>query len=172
MKPALRVLGGSRYTLPMNKIAALAAAAVLAALAVTANAADHKPAAEAAKGPVEATIIILGDVSVPVVNGKKVRRYEYAAVGLKVNDVAKQKPIVCDRKFQLADALLLYTHGHPFAQGNATEGTAAKAAMLEIAKQVIGADVVGGLDLTWAANPQPLQSTIFGRTTDILCTSK
>ena len=152
---------------------AFAAAALLglASLVAGANAAEHKGAAEAT-GPVPGTIIVFGDLSVPVVSGKKVRRFDYAAVAISVADVAKQKSLVCDRKFQLADAFLLHLHGHPFTLGAAQEGPAARAALLELAKQVVGADVVGGLELAWAPNPQPLTTKIFGRATDVLCTGK
>ena len=143
----------------------------LAGLVADADAAEHKGAAEAT-GPVPGTIIVFGDLSVPVVSGKKVRRFDYAAVAISVADLAKQKSLVCDRKFQLADAFLLYLHGHPFTQGAAQEGPAARAPLLELAKQVVGADVVGGLELSWATNPQPLSKTLFGRTTDILCGGK
>ncbi len=144
-------------------------------LAGSAIGAETKGAATAtAKGgaaaPAGAGSIVIGTLSVPVLNGKKVRIYEYAIVGLKVSEAGKYLKQVCDQRFELVDAFFTSLHTKPFTVGSEVDGPRAQQELLVLAKK-IGGDFITGLDITWSKTPRPVDPTVFGNNQTVPCRS-
>lgn len=139
------------------------------ALALPAHAADPKGAAKAAAPAAGApTSIAIGLVSVPVLTVRKVRAYQYGIVALRVGDVNKYMKELCEKRFEVTDALLTYLHGKPFPAGADQDGLRAQQEMLVVAKQV-GGDFVTGVDVSWSNVPRPLSADVFPNNTATLC---
>jgi hypothetical protein len=148
--------------------ALLAPAALAAAIgAGAALAADTKGAAQAVPAGGAGTIVI-GGLSVPVLNGRKVRIYEYAVVGLKVANNNQYLKQICDKRFDLVDAFFMHLHGKPFTSGSEVDGVRAQQELLVLANQV-GGDFITGLDVLWSRTPRPIENTVFGNNQTVPC---
>lgn len=162
----------------------LAGIAVLAATGARAQEADppagEAPAEEAAAeadGHAEAAgepaipdgPILLGGVSVPVLQGTRVRLYAYGLVALIVNDTPTQLGSVCSHRFDLVDEMLTYLHTHPFPTGTEQDGPAAIRELLAIAKRIVGPNIVIGLDVRWSQVPLQPSPTVFGNNQSVPC---
>lgn len=143
--------------------------ATLVAVAMAFVAAPAAPRNEDAAAPAAVGAVVLSAISVPVVAGGAVKRYEYAIVGVRVADVVKIQGQVCERRFELLDAFLAYLHGHAFSGGSAAEHAAAEHALLAIARSTLGPGVVVGLDAAWSGVVVPPSPAAFGRAADVVC---
>ncbi len=152
----------------MRALLAASAALLTAAafLAGAAMAADTKGAATAAAGAPGS--ILIGGLSVPVLNGRKVRIYEYAVIGLKVANATQMLKQVCDKRYELVDAFLSHLHAKPFTSGSEIDGARAQQEMLAFAKSV-GGDFVTGIEIAWSKTPRPTDNTAFGNTQAVPC---
>ncbi len=157
-------------TLPaMGKWGAVLSLCVALLLALPARAADPKGAAKAAgPAPGAPTSIAIGLISVPVLTVRKVRGYQSGIGALRVGDVNKYMKDLCDKRFEINDALLTYLHGKPFPTGVEQDGARAQHEMLVVAKQV-GGDFVTGVDVSWSNVPRPLSADVFPNNTATLC---
>ena len=153
----------------MRGLLATSAALLTAAacLAGAAMAADTKGAATAA-APGGAGSIVIGGLSVPVLNGRKVRIYEYAVIGLKVANANQMLKQICDKRYELVDAFLSHLHAKPFTSGSEIDGARAQQEMLALAKSV-GGDFVTGVEIAWSKTPRPIDNTAFGNTQAVPC---
>ena len=149
----------------------LCAAAFAGVLSTGALAQDHNaPAAEVAPEDLIGMIIV-GNVSVPVVRAGRVRHYEYGTVGLAVEDTGKFLDDICENRFELADAFLVYLHSNPFSTGGAADGQAALEKLLALTSQIVGPDIVTRVNVVWSRTPQAANNAnaFGGRTTDVPC---
>ena len=141
------------------------------ALALPARAADPKGAAKAAAPAGAApTSIAIGLISVPVLTVRKVRAYQYGIVALRVGDANKYMKELCEKRFEITDAFLVYLHGKPFPAGADQDGVRAQQEMLAVAKQV-GGDFITGVEISWSNTPRPLTADVFPNNTATLCKS-
>lgn len=185
MTAGLVACGARRYGRRVWRAALLLAAiAVLAATGARAQEAGppagEAPAEEAAAeadGHAEAAgepaipdgPILLGGISVPVLQGTRVRQYAYGLVALIVNDTPTQLRAVCGRRFDLVDEMLTYLHMHPFPTSTDQDGPLAIRELLAIAKRTVGPDVVVGLDIVWSQVPLQPSPTVFGNNQSVPC---
>ena len=134
----------------------LCAAAFAGVLSTGALAQDHNaPAAEVAPEDLIGMIIV-GNVSVPVARAGRVRHYEYGTVGLAVEDTGKFLDDICENRFELADAFLVYLHANPFSTGGAADGQAALEKLLALTPVRLSAPTSSpGLMLFGAGRPKP-----------------
>ena len=117
------------------------------------------------------SMVIVGNVSVPVVRAGRVRHYEYGTVGLAVEDTRKYLDDICENRLELADAFLVYLHSNPFAQGGAADGPEASKSLLALAMQIIGPDIVSKVNVVWSRTPKGAANAnaFGGRTADVPC---
>ncbi|MBT4711808.1 MAG: hypothetical protein HOB82_09835 [Alphaproteobacteria bacterium] len=137
-----------------------------------ASAQGHAPAEEEEVAAEDLIgMVIVGNVSVPVVRGGRVRHYEYGTVGLAVEDTRKYMEDICERRFELADAFLVFLHSNPFTQGGATDGPEASKTLLSLTSQIVGPDIVTRVNVVWSRTPQSANNAnAFGaRTADVPC---
>jgi hypothetical protein len=116
-------------------------------------------------------MVIVGNVSVPVVRAGRVRHYEYGTVGLAVEDTRKYLDDICENRFELADAFLVYLHSNPFPQGSAADGPEASKTLLALPTQIIGPEIVSKVNVVWSRTPQDATNAnaFGGRTADVSC---
>ena len=116
-------------------------------------------------------MVIVGNVSVPVVRAGRVRHYEYGTVGLAVEDTRKYLDDICENRFELADAFLVYLHSNPFPQGSAADDPEASKTLLALATQIIGPEIVSKVNVVWSRTPQGATNAnaFGGRTADVSC---
>ncbi|MDA1133042.1 MAG: hypothetical protein O2905_07450, partial [Proteobacteria bacterium] len=119
--------------------------------------------------PIPTGPILLGGISVPVLQGTRVRQYAYGLVALIVNDTPTQLRAVCARRFDLVDEMLTYLHMHPFPTSSVQDGPAAIRELLAIAKRVVGPGVVVALDVVWSQVPLQPSPTVFGNNQSVPC---
>ena len=60
-------------------------------------------------------------------------------MGLAVEDTGKFLDDICENRFELADAFLVYLHANPFSTGGAADGQAALEKLLALTSQIVGA---------------------------------
>jgi len=99
-------------------------------------------------------MVIVGNVSVPVVRAGRVRHYEYGTVGVAVEDTRQYLDDICENWFELAAAFFVWLHSNPFAQGGAADGPEASKSLLALATQIIGPDIVSKVNVAWSRPPQ------------------
>ena len=141
------------------------AAFALAAVPQPAAAQDHGAAGgEAAPG-----YVVIGNISVPVLQARRVSYYEYATIGLQVHDSRTQLRPVCDKRFHLADAFHMYLHTNPFERGSGQDGEAAARQLLVLARQIVGDEMIEGIEVNWSQVPMPLSNSVFRNISGVSC---
>lgn len=145
----------------------LIAGFALAAVAPPAAAQGHDDAA----GEAEPGLVVIGNISVPVVQSRRVSYYEYATIGLQVHDTRTQLRPVCDKRFDLADAFHMYLHANPFGRGSGVDGDAAARQLLVLARQIVGEEIVEGIEVAWSRVPVPPAPSVFGNNSGVGCRS-
>lgn len=131
------------------------AAAVLAcALGTGAWAQGHAGPAEEVEAAEQEGLVIVGNVSVPIVRAGRVRFYEYGTVGLEVENTRKYLETICEKRFHIADAFLVHLHSNPFSRGAEEDGPEASEKLLALAAQIVGPDIVTSVDVVWSRNPR------------------
>jgi len=73
---------------------------------------------------------------------------------LAVEDTRKYLDDICENRFELADAFLVYLHSNPFVQGGAADGPEASKTLLALATQIMGPDIVSKVNVVWSRTPK------------------
>ena len=113
--------------------------------------------------------ILVGGISVPVLQGDRVRMYEYGMIALHVGDTMGHLSQVCGKQFELVDAFLTYLHTNPFPTSSEQDGPAAEREMLSMAKEMVGAGIITGIQVVWSPTPFAPGTTMIGNIQSVPC---
>ena len=77
--------------------------------------------------------------------------------------------VVCEKQYDIVDALLTYLHTHPFPNNSESDGPAAQREMLAMIKEIVGGGIVNGIDVLWTINPLHADPVAYGDPESIAC---
>ena len=112
--------------------------------------------------------ISLTSFSVPIVRRGRIKGYEFAKITMKLSDL-KHGPVICNKRFHLADEFLLVLHDHPIdSKKKKEQRTEAEARMRQVVDKVLGPGINSEMKVSWSRRSRGTRS-IFGVYQDILC---